>query len=113
MCMTMIKKTYVYLKAADNITTNNSTNSSNEDDDNFIVFSSQPETVKTIKKANLKVISFFNDTHKYLKNLINYPTIKKLFIRFNTNLYFSLSVERMFSWQDLFIILPGIIRYRI
>jgi len=35
-------------------------NSSNEDvKKNFIVFTSQPETAKTIKKADLKVVNFF------------------------------------------------------
>jgi hypothetical protein len=73
-------------------------NSSKDSEDCFFVFTSQPEINKQQTQNELELITYFNDQNKLLNSLNNYPTIKKLFIKYNTSLCSSAPVERLFSF---------------
>lgn len=60
--------------------------SSKDSEDSFFIFSSQVES-KQQSKNELELITYFNDNNKSLHCLNNYPSIKTLFIKYNTSLY--------------------------
>ena len=68
----------------------------NVDDENFLIFSSQEQCFDS--RADLEVVQFFNNKNKALTCVDSYPTIKKLFIRYNTSLLSSAPVKRLFSF---------------
>ena len=49
----------------------------------------------------LEVLNYLQDTSKALNSLDRYPTIKKLFRRYNTTLPSSAAVERLFSFAGM------------
>lgn len=73
------------------------TTSTNDSDEDFFIFSC-PKIEKQQSQHQLEFVSFLNDKSKCLSSLNNYPSVKKLFIRFNTSLCSSAAVERLFSF---------------
>nr|XP_012226038.1 PREDICTED: uncharacterized protein LOC105674340 isoform X1 [Linepithema humile] len=73
------------------------TSPTSDTDKDFFIFSC-PKTEKQQSQQQLEFVSFLNDKSKSLSSLNNYPSVKKLFIRFNTSLCSSAAVERLFSF---------------
>ena len=71
--------------------------SMSETGEEFFIFAS-PKVDKQQSQKELELITFLNDTSKTLQSLNNYPTVKILFIRFNTSLCSSAVVKRLFSF---------------
>ena len=47
----------------------------------------------------LLILKYLDDTDKTIASLQNHPLMKKMFMRFNTTLPYSASVERLFSYR--------------
>lgn len=69
-----------------------------EDDDTFFCFQSAQETSST---AEEEVQRYLQDPDKTLASLKTYPTIRALFLKYNTTLPSSAPVERLFSHGGL------------
>ena len=63
------------------------------------------ESESSTNKTSIEVLQYLDDKSRGLPMLNKYPTIKKLFIKFNTPLLSSAPVERLFSFGS--IILQG------
>ena len=68
---------------------------SQSQDDAFFEF--LQETNSTWDTVNSEVDSFLNDPCRELFTLVKYPTVKQLFLQFNTALPSNAPVERLFS----------------
>ncbi|XP_076279983.1 uncharacterized protein LOC143208919 [Lasioglossum baleicum] len=77
------------------------TTSSTNDD--FFDFGESPthQTVDYASKASLQILHFLEETTKELIILEQYPAVKAIFMRYNTPLPSSASVERLFSYATI------------
>lgn len=74
----------------------------NDDDDmyDFLNEGRQNSTVQT-DSVEAEGFAYLNSTSTSLKMLEGYPTVKKLFIRFNTSLNSSGAIERIFNYAGI------------
>ncbi|XP_076299582.1 uncharacterized protein LOC143218333 [Lasioglossum baleicum] len=77
------------------------TTSSTNDD--FFDFGESPthQTVDYASKESLQILHFLEETTKELIILEQYPAVKAIFMRYNTPLPSSASVERLFSYATI------------
>lgn len=73
-------------------------NEQEDDDDNFFSFQSPQVTTSTVED---EVQRYLQDSEKTLASLKAYPVIRALFLKYNTTLPSSASVERLFSQGGL------------
>jgi len=64
-------------------------------DDDFFDFMQEPNS--SHDSVNSEVDTFFSDPRRELSSLQKYPTVKRLFLQYNTPLPSSAPVERLFS----------------
>lgn len=75
--------------------------------DNFFEFDDLPSDnlQETTNKIELECINYLHDPSTEISSLESYPTVKKLFVKYNTSLASSAPVERAFSYGGM-IFLP-------
>ena len=67
--------------------------------DEFFDFESVPSTLATSRDSQeIEVLQYFSDANHSLESLDRYPSVKKVFLMYNTALPSSAPVERLFSF---------------
>lgn len=86
---------------ADNLNISNNNSQKNDDFFDFSDSGSEAETIDFRKRADLIISNFFAEGSRETDLLERYPVIKEVFIKFNTPMPSSGSVERMFSFATM------------
>lgn len=90
---------------------NDSDNDVSDDRDDFFSFNSYTDIVNNSEVSNdnlskIEALAYFDNKHKSYVVLKTYPTVKNIFLKYNTTLSSSASVERFFS-QGILVMVPS------